>query len=89
MRNMKCTLLEQSINIQSEITNENSSKGEDGGGLVVFCWGGGGVEKRSEGVSCVSECLKHVTQQGPPCMSCGEREAGGPTCAHIIVVFYF
>lgn len=44
MRNMKCTLLEQSINIQSEITNENSSKGEDGGGVVVFC-GGGGEEK--------------------------------------------
>ena len=40
MRNMKCTLLEQSINIQSEITNENSSKGEDGGGVVVFCGGG-------------------------------------------------
>lgn len=77
MRNMKCTLQEQSINIQSEITNENSSKGEG--------WLGG----RRSGVSCVGECLKHVTQQGPPCMSCGEREAGGPTCAHIVVGFYF
>lgn len=48
-----------------------------------------GGEKRSEGVSRVGECLKHVTEQGPPRMSCGEREAGGPTCAHIVVGFYF
>ena len=61
-------------------------RGRMGEGWLFFV---GGVEKRSEGVSCVGECLKHVTQQGPPCMSCGEREAGGPTCAHIIVGFYF
>lgn len=48
MRNMKCTLLEQSINIQSDITNENSSKGEEGE------WSLGGRREAKESVVLVN-----------------------------------